>query len=201
MKMVSAVFHPLLMATYSCIILFAMAPEIFSPIRYESIPYFIGIVFVTTCLVPALSILFLKLTQRVSSLEITKLEERSLPFLSIGTFYGVTTYMFYTKMQVPIPLLSMMMAVTILIFLIYIISFRFKISVHASAVWGVSGLFSALAIKYLSTLSIDVLALLFVLSGLTTASRLYLNRHTPAESWTGAMLGFGFCFLTFFFFG
>lgn len=201
MKTISAVFHPLLMATYSCAIMFLIIPEIFSPIRQESIPYFIGVVFVTTCVVPALSVLFLKLTQRVSSLEITKREERSLPFLSIGTFYGVTSYMFYAKMRVPMTLLVMMISVTILIFLIYLVSFRFKISVHAAAIWGVAGLFSSLAIKYLNTLSIPLLSGLLLAAGLTTSSRLYLGRHTPEESWSGAILGFIFCFLSFFFFG
>ncbi|MBE61367.1 MAG: hypothetical protein CMB89_03330 [Flammeovirgaceae bacterium] len=201
MKSISAVFHPLLMATYSCLIMFLVIPELFAPIRYESIPYFIGVVFVTTCIVPAISILFLRFTQRVSSLEITKLEERSLPFLSIGTFYGVTTYMFYAKMNVPITLLVMMIAVTCMIFLIYLISFKFKISVHSSAIWGVSGLFSALAIKYLTTLNITAIAIIFFAAGLTTTSRLYLGRHTPQESWSGALLGFTLCFLTFYFFG
>ncbi|MEQ9303691.1 MAG: hypothetical protein RJQ14_07215, partial [Marinoscillum sp.] len=138
--------HPLLMATYSCILMYLLIPEIFSPISYESIPYFIGVVFLTTCIVPSLSILFLLLTQRVSNLAITQLEERSLPFLSIGTFYGVTTYMFYAKMRVPQSLLVLMISVTVLIFMIYLISFRFKISVHSSAVWGVAVLFSALSI-------------------------------------------------------
>ena len=201
MKTISAVFHPLLMATYSCIVMFLVIPEIFSPIRYEAIPSFIIIVFITTCVVPAISILFLKFTQRVSSLEVTKLEERSLPFLSIGTFYGVTCYMFYSKLNVPWPLLIMMISVTLLIFIIYLISFRFKISVHSAAIWGVAGLFSAMAVKYLSTVNVEVLALLFVLSGLTTTSRLFLGRHTPAESWSGAFLGFVFCFTAFFLLG
>ena len=201
MKVISAVFHPLLMATYSCIILFLMLPEIYSPIRYESIPAFIGVVFLTTAVVPALSILFLKITQRVSNLEITRFEERSLPFLSIGTFYGVTTYMFYAKMRVPMPLLIMMIAVTVLIFLIYLISFKFKISVHSAGIWGVSGLFSALAIKYLNTSFIPILAIILISAGLTTMSRLYLGRHTPPESWSGILLGFTLCFTAFYYFG
>lgn len=201
MKVISAVFHPLLMATYSCTILYLIIPEIFSPIRQESIPYYIAVVFITTCIVPALSVLFLKLTQRISNLEITKREERSLPFLAIGTFYGVTCYMFYTKMNVPLALLIMMISVTILIFLIYLVSLRFKISVHSAAIWGVSGLFSSLAIKYLTTLSIPILAIIFLSAGITTTSRLYLGRHTPEESWSGAILGFFFCFTAFFLFG
>lgn len=201
MKLISFVFHPLLMATYSCALMYVLIPEIYSPISYESIPYFIGVVFLTTCVVPALSILFLVLTQRISSLSVTKLEERSLPFLSIAAFYGVTTYLFYSKMKVPQSLLIMMIAVTILIFLIYLISFRFKISVHSTAIWGVAGLFSALSIKYLSTDFILPLGLVFLAAGTTTMARLSLGRHTPVESWSGVCLGFFLCFSAFYLFG
>lgn len=201
MKIISGVFHPLLMATYCCVLMYLLIPEIYAPISYESIPYFIGVVFLTTSVVPTLSILFLRLTQRISSMEMTRLEERSLPFLSIGAFYGVTCYMFYSKMRVPQSLLVMMISVTILIFLIYLISLRFKISVHSSAIWGVAGIFSALAIKYLSTDFILPLSLIFLAAGATTMSRLSLGRHTPDESWSGVCLGFFFCFAAFFFFG
>jgi len=201
MKIISALFHPLLMATYCSVLFYLMVPEIYSPIPLQSVPYFIGAIFMTTSVVPAMSILFLKLTKKVSNLEITKLEERSLPFLSIGAFYGVTTYMFYTKMRLPITLLVIMIAVTAMIFAIFLISLRFKISVHSAAVWGVAGLCSAFSMKYLSTDLIMPLAGLFLIAGLTTTSRLYLNRHTPDESWTGAIFGFVFCFVALFFFG
>ncbi len=111
MKIISALFHPLLMATYCSVLFYLMVPEIYSPIPLQSVPYFICAILMTTSVVPAMSILFLKLTKKVSNLEITKLEERSLPFLSIGAFYGVTTYMFYTKMRLPITLLVIMILI------------------------------------------------------------------------------------------
>jgi len=201
MKIISALLHPLLMATYSSILLFWLMPEIYSPIPYESIPYFIGAVFVTTFLIPSISILFLMLTKRISSLEITSREERSLPFLSIGMFYAITSYMFYTKMSVPHTIMIIMIMVTLLIFLIFLISFVLKISVHSAGIWGVAGLFSAFTIKYLSTAFILPLAIIFIVAGVTTASRLYLGRHTPMESWAGVLFGFFFCFSGFYWFG
>ena len=38
MLVTSAVFHPLLMATYSCIILYLILPVVFSPIPINAIP-------------------------------------------------------------------------------------------------------------------------------------------------------------------
>ena len=201
MRIISAVFHPLLMATYCSVLFYLTTPEIFSPIPKDYILYFIGAIFVTTAVIPALSVLFLLLTSRISNLEITNIEERSLPFISIGAFYGATTYMFYTKMMLPNGLLVMMIAVTVMIFLILLISIKFKISVHSAGIWGVCGFYAALSLKYLVTGTLIPLGVAFVLAGLTTTSRLFLNRHTPAESWSGAIFGFLFCFLSFAFFG
>lgn len=189
------------MATYCSISFYWIFPEIYSPIPYESIPLFIAAIFITTSVIPALSILFLLLTKRVSNLEITSMEERSLPFLSICLFYGITTYMFHTKMQVPHAFIVIMVVVTSLIFMVFLISFRLKISVHAAGIWGVAGIFSAFTMKYLSTAFIAPLAIIFIVAGLTSASRLYLNRHTPVESWSGTIIGFLFCFLGFYLFG
>lgn len=200
MHLISAVFHPLLMATYGCALFYWMLPEIYSPIPYKSIPMFIAVVFITTAVIPALSIAFLMFTKRVSNLDITRREERSLPFLTIGLFYGATTYMLYDKMNVPRPLLVMMIAVTALIMVIFLISIRFKMSVHSAGIWGVAGLFTAVAIRYLSVDMVGPLSLIFIAAGLTTMSRLALGRHTPNESWAGIILGYSLCFSAFWFF-
>lgn len=201
MRTISVVFHPLLMATYSCIFLYLLTPQLYSPIPIKAIPNFIAVIFLTTFLIPVLSILFLKITRKVSNFDITNREERSLPFISIGAFYGVTTYMLYSKMRVPHSLLVMMISVTVLIILIFIISLKFKISVHSAGAWGVAGLFSALSMKYLNTDVALSLSLIYISAGLTTSSRLFLEKHTPSESWSGIFLGFLFCFTTFYLFG
>ncbi len=194
-------FHPLLMATYCSGLFYLTLPEIFSPIPKEFIPYFIGAIFVTTALIPSLSILFMLMTSRVSNLEITNIRERAFPFFSIGLFYGASTYMFYTKMILPQSLLVMMLGVTSMIFVILAISLKFKISVHSAGIWGVAGFYSALSLKYLATGTLLPLMTIFFLAGLTTTSRLYLNRHSTIESWSGAIFGFLFCFFSFAFFG
>lgn len=201
MQLVSAVFHPLLMATYMCMLLAALVPEAFSPIPEQGIPYFILSIFITTFGVPALSVLALRLTRRISSLAISKREERHFPFFSIALFYGTTTYLFYIRMSVPPSILVMMVLVTVLIALLLVISFWQKISVHAAAIWGVCGIFSCFAIKYLNSTFAPHTAILFVVAGLVSTSRLSLGRHTASEVWSGAMLGFVLCFVGFYFFG
>ncbi|XOV92963.1 MAG: PA-phosphatase [Bacteroidota bacterium] len=188
------------MATYSCIIFYFLFPQVFSPIAYDSIPNFIGIVFLTTFVIPAISILFLRYTNRISSLQMSQREERFLPFLSITAFYGITTYLFISKIHVSDQLAVMMVVVTILVGLILLISIRYKISVHSAGMWGTFGIFAAFAIKYLTTGSIIYLIIIVLLAGVVSFSRLYLDKHSNDEVWSGAILGFVLCFCGIYFF-
>lgn len=193
MKLVSILFHPLLMATYSSTLLFFLFPAIFSPLAVQSIPFFIGAIFVTTCALPALTILFLQITKRVSSWELTLREERILPFGSIACFYAVSTYMFYVKMNLTATIMTVMVISTVLIFLLTFISLVYKISVHAAGAWGICGILCAISVKMLNEPSWSVLGGAFLMAGITCTSRLHLNRHTPAEVWLGSFVGFFFC--------
>lgn len=200
MKFVSAAFHPLLMPTYTGLLVYWVAPSIFSPVPNDYIPHFIGIIFLTTCIIPGGSILFLKITKTVSNLDLTNRKERVLPFLFVSCFYGVSTYMFHYKLNTSSMITAIMIITTILIVILSLISLKFKISIHSSAIWGVCGIVSALAFQYQGFSQIIVIAIPFVAAGLTSSSRLYLGRHSPDQVWKGATLGFFFCFIGTYFF-
>jgi hypothetical protein len=201
MLVTSAVFHPLLMATYSCLILYLILPVVFSPIPIDAIPYFIITIFLTTVMVPALSVLMMKYSKQISHFDIPIRQERKIPFLAIALFYGLTTYMINARMSLNPMLLKLMILVTSLILLIYLINLKFKISVHAAAIWGVAGFFSALSSFYYAQNLTLMLALIFIASGVTVYARLKLGRHSPTESWSGALLGFLYFYLGYFLIG
>lgn len=193
MKVVSTVFHPLMMATYACLIFWWIFPGFFSPVNASAIPYLIFAIFTTTFLIPAGSILLMLHTRKITNLELSNKEERMLPFVTIAIFYGITTYLFYTKMPVSVGLLNLMTAISLLIGLIALISLFFKISVHATAIWGLCGILTIVVIRYLGIESILILILVFPAAGLTGMSRLYLGRHSPKEVWSGTLVGYLSC--------
>lgn len=200
MKTFSVLFHPLLMATYVLVTFYLYLPEVFSPIALRSVPTVILATFLTTCIIPVVSILILKMTSRVSSLELSQREERILPFLSIVIFYGAATYMYFTKLHVQPPLTSMMIIVTALITLLLLITFKYKISIHAAASWGAVGLLVALGQKVSGGHLLVPIAIFTVAAGLVSTSRLWLGSHKPSEIWAGTFLGFLFCFTGVYFF-
>ena len=87
-----------------------------------------------------------------------------------------------------------MISVSALVIISLLITLRFKISIHAAAIWGVAGIFVGLS-TYQDVSALFYAAVIsFVLAGLISASRLHLNRHQPVEIWTGALLGFIMCY-------
>ncbi len=201
MKAVSIVFHPLLISSYVLALFYFYLPELFSPVATDAIPMLLLATLITTFIIPALSISIMKMTSRITSMELSNREERILPFISISIFYGAATYMFITKLYITPPLSIMLIGVSTLIVLLLLITFRFKISIHAAAIWGACGFLTALSNKMMGTqLIIPVIACFFV-AGLVSSSRLYLNSHTSGEVWTGSALGFVFCYGIMFVFG
>lgn len=199
MKLVSVICHPLLMATYVSLALLIKAPEILA-VPTQVLWYLVLAIFLTTFLLPALSLLSLKLFSQISSLELINREERPLPFLFIFIWYGIATFLFAVKLQLAKPLSTIIVSVTLLIGLLFLITKWYKISIHSTAIWAAGGILTALAISKGLILP-DFLFGSILLAGLTSTSRLYLGYHKPIEIWSGSILGFCFSFLSVYFFG
>jgi membrane-associated phospholipid phosphatase len=201
MRFISGVFHPLLLASYFLLVLNFYHPSFFSPVDQSQIPRLILAAFVTTFVIPALSILIMKFTSRISSLSLSTREERLLPFISIFLFYAATSYLFTSKLGMKPPLSSMMIATTALIGLLLVITNWEKISIHAASSWFFAGLMSGVFISFPGENIIYPVIGSTVMAGLVSSSRLYLQRHTEKEVWTGAGIGFVIGFFTVLIFG
>lgn len=194
MKIISVVFHPLLMATYLSSMLFTEVPELFPRVLPQATSQFILIIFITTCLMPALSIFLLRTFSFISNLELTERSERLKPFIFIAFYYAASSYLFLEKLEMGPIFMIVMLGVTVLIVLLSIITIWFKISIHSAAIWSGVGFVSALVI----VLGVNLgwyYYLLIIAAGLTGTSRLYLGYHRPNEIWSGAILGFAYSFL------
>ena len=194
MKVVSAVLHPLLIATYLMMVLYFFAPELFGGLGARRIPILIAATAITTFLIPGLSMGMMRLTSKITSLELSSRDERFMPFLTITLFYGVTTYMFITQFRVGPLFAVMMILVTSLIFILSIITLRFKISIHAAANWASTGILTYLAVMSSPALFYPLIGSILC-SGLVCTSRLYQGLHSPREIWIGSVFGYTFCLL------
>ncbi|MEQ8905031.1 phosphatase PAP2 family protein [Ekhidna sp.] len=195
MKIISVVFHPLLMATYLSAILFTKTPELFPRVMPQIVPEFVLVVFITTCLMPALSLLLLRTFSFITNLELTQRSERIRPFIFIAFYYGASSYLFSDKLEMGPVFMTVMISVSILILILLIITTWFKVSIHSAAIWSGVGFLTALVL-HLGVI-IGWYYFGFILAaGLTSSSRLYLGYHKPKEVWSGAILGFIYSYLT-----
>ena len=155
----------------------------------------IGLVFITTFLIPALTVIMFKLTKVIKDLHMKDRKDRVMPFMFISIFYLIVSFMIEGQ-QWMTPLLNLtFLAITAVVLLTNGITFKWKISAHAAGVFGLLGFVLALQKVFPSTNQLYFPLLLAIgLCGVVSWARLYLNAHTPKEILGGAVLGFSLCY-------
>ncbi len=194
MKAISVVFHPLLLPTFMFFVIFRFAPQAFRPLSEEAAPYVLLALTTTTFVIPALSMLTLKLTGTIKSLHLEGRSDRIIPFVFISVFYGVSTYMFYSKINLNPVLIHLLLITTLLIVLVTIITFFWKISIHSAGMGGVTGFLLALVKLFPGSPLLGPFILALLLLGWIMTARLVLNSHDSWQVMAGALLGFCFCY-------
>jgi len=190
-KVISVVFHPLLMTTYLFLLLTYFLPVILQPAQ-PSI-WIILLIFVTTFALPAVNFLLLRLTGSIRDLSMPHRHQRILPFIFISAIYIFVTVMFYWKFPIP-NLLRLMMIVSALVVFATVVTFFYKISVHSLAIWGAVGMMLPMnKVSEIGSLLIPT-AIVIVIAGMVMSARLALNAHTPREILIGSTSGFAIGF-------
>jgi membrane-associated phospholipid phosphatase len=197
---ISLVFHPLLMPSYLFLFIVVFASSFMQPLKIESLYEILGIIFIVTFIIPVISMGTLRLTNIISDFHLAKKSQRPTPFFFIACFYGIAAYMFYAKLSINNLIVIVFVASTVLILLMTVISFFWKISLHGAAIGGVFGFILALGMFYPIMNFTLILAVLLVISGLVIYARLKLQAHTPLQVYAGAVLGFFICFWAIYYF-
>ncbi len=157
----------------------------------------VSLIFVTTFIIPVLSLYILKLSGSISSLSLDDKTERITPMIYTSVMYGVTTYMFANKLELG-EMISVYLGIsTLLILLAVIITFFWKISLHAIGVGGFIGSLLGLGKQTNLAYFEFILPLLFVIAALVLSTRLKLNAHTPQQVYAGFVLGICISFVSF----
>ncbi len=183
----SFLFHPLLVPCY-CLLLLLNTESIVPmdvPVAYQLT--LLGIVFLITFLFPLFLTYLLFRLQMISSFFLPGKEERTYLIAAVAVFYYVT---YYLLKGIPIAAIFgyYMLGATIMAILAMIINFYFKISLHMIGLGSLTGLFSGLSFKY-GINFYGIILTVIILAGITGFARLKLLAHTPAEIYSGFLLG------------
>ena len=198
-SIISYVLHPLLMSTYLFAILVFITPLNVLPIGFSiagSI-VLVSLIFITTFVIPVLSLFILKMSGSISSISLDRREERLTPMIYTGVMYGVTTYLFTTKVELGAMIPIFLGISTLLIILTALITIFWKISLHAIGFGGFVGFLLGLNQYSHLTHFEYVLSTLFLAAALVLSARLKLNAHSPPQVYLGFVLGICISFVSF----
>jgi membrane-associated phospholipid phosphatase len=187
------------MPSYLFVIVMLYLPDALQPMSQKVMLYILLLIFITTFMIPLFSMLGLRTALTISSLQLEKRRERILPFAFITLFYGLTTYLFHTKIEVNDFLLSIFLGATATVALITAITVFFKISVHAASAGCLIGSMLAMIYRFPINELLWPFSIMIVLAGAILSARLYLNAHNSTQVYSGFGLGFITCFLSIYF--
>ncbi len=127
-------------------------------------------------------------------------EERVIPFIFITVYYGLCAYLFIAQWKFNDIFGVILMSITTTIFLVTLITTKWKISAHSAGIVGALGFIMGVNLKYPDNQLLYPILALVVLAGLVMTSRLQLNDHDSKEVYAGALLGFAVSFGAIYFF-
>lgn len=200
-QLVSIIFHPLLTLTYILILLLLINPYAFgvNQIGEGKSMLFLMSVFISTFLLPLISIALMKNIGMVSSFGMHDRMDRVGPFLVAGIFYLSLCYNFYHLPDMPLAFKSAFLGVTIALFLSFFMNLFSKISLHTVGMGALIGaILVAMILFNYTTIQIgnwifSLYLLLFVmifLAGLVGSARLSMEAHYANDLYGGYLVGF-----------
>ncbi len=210
-RIISYIFHPLLVVTYMLIILLLVNPYLFG---IHSIGDKIGVLYlirviISTFFLPAFAIGMLKFLGMDQSPEIKVRESRFIPFIITGSFYLWLSINFIYNPDIPKSFASFLLGATISLFLAFFINLFSKISLHTLGMGNLIGMvvitmllfsydsfsfpFFGLGTFEMSMNSLLMLILLF--AGLVGTCRFLADDHEPLDIYGGYIIGISSQFL------
>jgi hypothetical protein len=202
---VSVLLHPLLMATYGCLLLlFGIHDTVYDFLTpFETKWRLSLIVFLFSFLFPVLNIFILFRLKKIPSITLSGQNERSFPYLVTAVFYfGLAYLLMDVNVWPSIKLFVFGAGLAILV--TALINFRTKISAHMVGIGGLLGVIISASFLIRFDMTLFYIGII-VAAGLIGAARLILQEHTPSQIYSGFFLGLFvqgilfFCFQTFIF--
>jgi hypothetical protein len=186
-KIISIVFHPLMMPVYGMAIIFS-APTLLGYLPFNVKKLLLLIMLVNNVLLPLSFLPFLIHRNIITSWAIIERRERNIPQIITAILYCVTSFIIF-RLPIPLFLKSFIFATTVLSLMVTVINFWWKISLHSVGAGALIGLVLMLSLKMLAPLDLYLISAI-IAGGLILSSRLKLNIHNPQQVWVGLFAGF-----------
>ena len=187
-RVVSILFHPLLMPTLGLLLLLNSGTylSLLDPAAKRAILFVMAL---GTLFFPLMMLPVLYYRNLITTFQDASREERLVPHLIILILY-VITFVYFVRLPLSRVIHAYVLSVSILLFIILLVSLKFKICGHMAALGGISGLIFTLILLYETPIQ-GILMLTLLAAGLTGTARLLMGVQRPVEVYSGYLLGFG----------
>jgi len=192
-RIISYLFHPLIMPTLGLLLLLNSGTYIslLDPVAKRAILFVMAL---GTLIFPVMMMPILYYRKFVTDLQNASREERLVPHLIILILY-VITFIYFARLPLSKVIHAYVLSASVSLFILLLLSFRFKLCIHMTALGGLTGLIIALILLYESQMQ-GVLMIVLMATGLTGTARLMLGLQKPGEVLAGYLVGFGIVLAT-----
>jgi membrane-associated phospholipid phosphatase len=196
-RIISVIFHPLIMPSAGILMLLNSGTYLeFLTFPQKRVIFLI--IFLGTAVLPLSLIPVMLLHRQIGNIQMNNHRERVIPLLITVVFYLFTWYLI-SRINTPGLITTYTITAGITVIICALVSLKWKISLHMTAMGALAGVFLAVVFKFDVNLQF-YLIMIFLAGGLTGWSRLTLKAHSPLQVYTGFLSGAATGFLIMFFF-
>ncbi len=191
-RVISWITHPLLMPLAAVALLLyggTYLAFLSPPVKH----FVLTLVFLNTLLIP---LAYMHVFRRLGIIGSYYLEQRRERYLPIALYILLLliTRIILRRVQQPVILTDLFLALTVTAALTFLVTLRWKVSLHLAAWGSLSALLLAVSFRLTHTFTLWWL-LSLPAAGLTATARLLLRQHTPDEVYAGFFVAFATTFL------
>ena len=183
---ISYVLHPMLMPLYILFFIFN-SNTLFAYIPWGVKLYCYLVTVFALLIMPVISLPLFKYFRLIRSYELNDKQERVYPIL-VAVAFAFLGFWLLGRIGYTNIVRQLYLVLIILLSTFSVITFRWKISMHMTAIGALCGFVFILGMKYLGDV-INLLPLLILVSGLVASARMNLKQHTPAQVYVGYIYG------------
>jgi len=192
-RVISFLFHPLLMPTLGLVILLNSGTYL-ALLEPDAKRAILMVMALGTLLFPLIMVPVFYYRNLIAGTHKASREERLIPMVITFILYTITL-VYFLRLPLNRIIHSYAIAVTLLIFILLLVRYWFNMSGHMTGLGGMTGLVIALILIY-GTPLLWILILTLLASGLTGSAELLLGEHRSSEIYSGYMIGFAVMLLT-----
>lgn len=185
-RILSLILHPLLMPIYMLFFIFE-GNSMFAVIPWGTKLYCYLVTTFTLLIMPLISLPVFKYFHLIRNYGLEDKQERIYPIL-IAVVFAFLGFWLLGRAAYTNIVQQMYLVLIILLSVFSVITLRWKMSMHMTAIGGLCGFLFILGMKYGGDIRGNLIGVLLI-AGSLASSRLYLEKHTPLQVYLGFLFG------------